>query len=148
MPHFPQIKILDDAPNDFYTSIAPIRMLALKTGGEEHKQTIFSLPDHAIERSQTAKSEWNLIQMEVVEFLRSRCFLKNQVTEEELHHYAGIFMVNGVSIGNPIKGSCYGKAIYPMFSVINHDCLANAKFKIDTRSWEINVKATRPIKKH
>ena len=79
--------------------------------------------------------------------LNSRCFLKNQVTEEELHHYAGIFMVNGVSIGNPIKGSCYGKAIYPMFSVINHDCLANAKFKIDTRSWEINVKATRPIKK-
>ena len=32
-----------------------------------------------------------------------RCFLKNQVTEEDLYKYSGIFMVNGVTIGN-IKG--------------------------------------------
>ena len=54
-----------------------------------------------------------------------------QVSEEELHKLTGIFMVNGATIGGP-KGSVFGKALFPIFSCINHNCMANAKFKIGT----------------
>ena len=55
-------------------------------------------------------------------------------------------MVNGVTVGN-VKGLAYGKALYPVFSIINHNCVSNAKFKIDIESWEVQVKAQRPIAK-
>ena len=45
------------------------------------------------------------------------------------------------------KGQTYGKALYPIFSHINHDCLANAKYKIDINSWEVQVRAQKPISK-
>ena len=55
-------------------------------------------------------------------------------------------MVNGVTIGN-VKGPAYGKALYPVFSHINHNCLANAKYKIDINSWEVQVRAQKAISK-
>ena len=144
-----KVKIIPDGPNGFYTSIAPIRMMAIKTSEEtksDHLKSILKLPDHVDERFNAAKSEWEMIDMEVVEFIRSRCFLKNQITEEELHHYSGIFTVNGVNIGSA-KGSCFGKALYPVFSIINHDCYGNTKFKVDANTWEVQVKAQRQIQK-
>ena len=104
---------------------------------------ILELPDHA---DKIARSEHEMIEMEVVEFLRNRCFLKNQISEEDLYKYSGIFMVNGVTVGN-IKGLAYGKALYSTFSVINHNCLANARYKIDINSWEVQVKAQKSIQK-
>ena len=72
--------------------------------------------------------------------------MKNQVTEDDLYKYSGIFMANGVTIGN-VKGPAYGKALYPIFSHINHNCLANAKYKIDINSWEVQVRAQKAISK-
>ena len=142
-----KIQLQKDAPNDFYANIAPIRMISLKSSAKsDATESIMQLPDHAQDRMQSAKSEWNMIEMEVVEFLRNRCFLKNQLSEEELYKYAGIFMVNGATIGSS-KGTCYGKALYSVFSVMNHDCISNAKFKINTLSWEVAVKAQTNIKK-
>jgi len=139
-------KMMPNAPNGFYTCIAPIRMMSLKSSEESKMdlcKPIFQLPDHVDE---IARSEKELIGMEVVAFLHDRCFLKNQVTEEDLFKYAGIFMVNGVTIGN-VKGPAYGKALYPVFSHINHNCLANAKYKIDINSWEVQVRAQKAISK-
>lgn len=137
-----------NAANDFYTCIAPIRMLALKSQGSENTddiwQTLMQLPEHKEERF--GKSEWNIIEMEVVEFLRNRCFMKSKLSEDELHKYAGIFAINAAAIGNP-KGLNHGKALYPIFSTMNHDCVANAKFKIDTNSWDVRIKAQTFIKK-
>lgn len=144
-----KVKIKANQSNNFYTVIAPIRMMALKALGEskeDYHGPILNLPDHATDRQNCAKSEWNMIEMEVVAFLRERCFMKNEVSEEELHKYAGIFMVNGVTVGNA-KGAIYGKALYATFSVMNHDCLGNAKYKIDPDTWEVKVKAHTPIKK-
>ena len=45
------------------------------------------------------------------------------------------------------KGQTYGKALYPIFSHINHNCLANAKYKIDINSWEVQVRAQKAISK-
>ena len=81
-----------------------------------------------------------MIDLEVVEFLRARCFMKNQLSAEELHNLAGIFMVNAVNVSK-------GKGLYPIFSAVNHDCLANAKFKVDPDEWSLQLKAQSPIKK-
>lgn len=116
--------------------------MALKSSSEDAWAPIGLLPDHVQERRRSAKSEWEMLQMEVVEFLRARCFLKNQITEEELHNLSGIFMANAATI----KGS-QGKALYSIFSMINHDCVANAKFKIDVNSWNVTVKAQKHIRK-
>lgn len=124
-------------------------MMALKELGETTEdfwRPLWDLPDHSTERLRTARSEWDMFQMDVIEFLRSRCFMKNRVTEEELHKMVGIFLVNGVTIGNP-KSVSYGKALFPIFSNINHDCLSNAKFKIDQTTWAITVKAQCDIDK-
>ena len=73
-------------------------------------------------------------------------YFRNEISEEDLQHLAGVFSVNGVTIGN-LKGSCYGKGLYPTFSILNHHCIGNAKYKIDPRSWMITVKAHQPIMK-
>ena len=72
-------KIVANAPNNFYISIAPIRMMHMKSLGESVEdlwKPLWKLPDHCEERHKVARSEWDTVQMEVVEFLRSRCFLK------------------------------------------------------------------------
>jgi hypothetical protein len=59
--------------------------------------------------------------------------------QDELHRLIGIFVVNGVSLEarqkskRAINGIC-GKALFPTFALINHDCLANASFTVDTSS--------------
>ena len=73
-------------------------------------------------------------------------FYRNEISEEDLHRLAGIFGINAVTIGNH-KGALYGKGLYPIFSIVNHNCVGNAKFKIDTNSWMITVKAQQAIKK-
>ena len=73
-------------------------------------------------------------------------YFRNEISEEDLQHLAGVFSVNGVTIGN-LKGSCYGKGLYSTFSILNHHCIGNAKYKIDPRSWMITVKAHQPIMK-
>ena len=73
-------------------------------------------------------------------------FHRNEVSEEDLHRLAGIFGINAVTIGNH-KGALYGKGLYPIFSIVNHNCVGNAKFKIDTNSWMITMKAQQAIKK-
>ena len=72
-------KLIANAPNNFYASIAPIRMLHLKSLGESVEDVwkpLWKLPYHEEERFKVARSDWDVIQLEVVEFLRSRCFLK------------------------------------------------------------------------
>ena len=59
--------------------IAPLRMMHLKSLGETLEdlwKPLWKLPDHEEERYKVARSDWDMIQVEVVEFLRSRCFLK------------------------------------------------------------------------
>lgn len=142
-----KVKLKANAPNGFYCSIAPIRMMALKSSSEDSWASLSLLPDHAEDRQRSAKSEWEMLQMEVVEFLRARCFLKNQITEEELHNLSGIFLANAATIGNAAGKGSYGKALYSIFSLINHACVANAKFKIDASSWTVTVRAQKSIRK-
>ena len=78
----------------------------------------------------------------VSSFITDPCDVLNLISsilQDELHRLIGIFVVNGVSLEarqkskRAINGIC-GKALFPTFALINHDCLANASFTVDTAS--------------
>ena len=63
-----------------------------------------------------------------------------QVSEEELHRLIGIFMINSLEVElGPGHGEEMG--FYPVFSNINHSCLANARLvKLPDKSIEVCAK--------
>ena len=70
-----------NAPNDFYTCIAPIRMAALKSAGETKMdlwKPILQLPDHL---DKIPRTERELIGLEVVAFLHDRYSRVSKVVE-------------------------------------------------------------------
>ena len=71
---------------------------------------------------------------------RDTCELGNEVTEEELHRLIGIFMINSLEVElGPHHGEEMG--FYPVFSNINHACLANARLvKLPDKSIEVRAK--------
>ena len=74
-------KMKANAPNDFYTCIAPIRMAALKSAGETKMdlwKPILQLPDHL---DKIPRTERELIGLEVVAFLHDRYSRVSKVVE-------------------------------------------------------------------
>lgn len=47
---------------------------------------------------------------------------QTQVSEMDLHNLIGVYSVHAMTIDS--KGSL-GKALFPIFSLINHDCVGN-----------------------
>lgn len=56
------------------------------------REFFFQLPDHAEKRK--GLGEWKMFQKEVVDFLRRRCFMANEKSDEQLHKLLGIFMAH------------------------------------------------------
>ena len=140
-----------DNPNSIYSSIGPIRLLETRQKSIKNEDGVWSkishLPDHSEERRHLRGGEWNMFQLDVVDLLRDRCFMKNDISEEELHRIIGIWAVNSISLDNNKK--IHGRALFPIFSMLNHDCLSNAKFQINAEALNTNpkicVKARRDI---
>ena len=55
--------------------------------------------------------------------------LQTEVTEQEVHDMVGVFSVHAATIDH--KGFL-GKALFPIFSMVNHDCIGNSKFQVTT----------------
>ena len=139
-----------DNPNSIYSVIGPIRLLDMRQKSLKNEDGIWDkiskLPDHSDERRNMRGGEWKMFQLDVVDLLRERCFMKNDISEEELHRIIGIFVVNSISLDS--NKQVHGKAMFPVFSMINHDCLSNSKFQINydfPKSPKICVKARRDI---
>ena len=139
-----------DNPNTIYSTIGPIRLLELRQKSIKNEDglwnKILKLPDHSEERRKLRGGEWKMFQLDVVDLLRDRCFMKNEISEEELQRIIGIFVVNSVSLD--ANKQIQGRALFPVFSMMNHDCLSNAKFQImadGTRNPKVCVKARRDI---
>ena len=139
-----------DNPNSIYSVIGPARLLDIRQKSLKNEDgrwgKLSSLPDHSEERKQLRGGEWKMFQLDVVELLRDRCFMKNEVSEDELNRIIGIFAVNSISLDN--NKQIHGRALFPVFSMINHDCLSNSKFQINfdgSKNPRICVKARRDI---
>jgi len=127
--------VTDDVsqPCSLYSFITPYRLLKLKDSEPELWDRVASLKDHLEER--VGLVEFDCFHKDVVQFLRRRCFLASEYTEEEIHRAIGIILVNGVSLeprrlfAGPVKG-LQGKGVFPIFALLNHSCISNLKFTI------------------
>lgn len=151
-----RVEVKSEQPHFIYSVAIALRMLALKDKAgksnasardKEAWDRFNELPDHVQKRR--GLGEWNMFQMDVVEFLRKRCFMKSR-TEAELHRLISLFIVNSVAVetnglnkrattnerrrerkSQGQQPSRLGRAFFPIFSRLRHDCLANAGFSIE-----------------
>jgi len=125
--------------DDHYAAILPLRILALRQQPEKWA-AFTSFLSHCQGRRKNA-AQWDFIQEHSVEMTRDTCELGDEVSESELHRLIGIFMINSLEVE---LGNDHGEemAFYPVFSNINHACLANARLvKLPDKSIEVRAKA-------
>lgn len=125
------------APCPLYTCITPLRLLlrshAASTPEEkEIVRQVDQLVDHEEERKKDKKT-WTLNHVLVVSFIQ-RALGLHQDTEgplfstQQIHRAIGLLRTNGVKLDSR-PGATTGVAIYPVYSLTNHDCLCNTRTK-------------------
>jgi len=131
-----KVEVTDcEAPHPLYSFILPYRLLQMRVREPGAWSRVASLMDHLAERRGLV--EWDVETKEVVNFLRRRCFLAKEYSEEDLHRAIGICAVNSVSLEprrlfqGPAKGVA-GRAIFPTFALTNHSCTSNARFSVES----------------
>ncbi|TRY68232.1 hypothetical protein TCAL_04165 [Tigriopus californicus] len=67
------------------------------------REFVFQLPDHVEKRR--GLGEWKMFQKDVVDFLRRRCFMANEKSDEQLHKLLGIFMAHSTTIDSRVISS-------------------------------------------
>ncbi len=77
---------------------------------------------------------WRIYQVNVVQFLRKVCGLADEFSEEEIHASCGVIDVNAFEIRLP--GNKYQQVlgVFPLASMMSHNCVANTQHVIDAKS--------------
>jgi len=130
----PRLAVTDYAEEGsvIYQSIAPLRLLMRRnTNPKWFRRTQF-LMDHRELREET--EGWAEKQGAVVDFLLKKCRLN--FTEDDVMWAIGLLKTNTIMYGN--EG---GRALFPMFSLMNHNCASNAKHTLYTQKRRIAVQA-------
>ena len=76
-----------DIPVPIYSFITAYRLLMLRHASADTWGRVARLPDHILARAGT--SEFDNQQKEIVNFLRRRCFLAKQFSDEDIHRAIG-----------------------------------------------------------
>ena len=77
-----------DIPAPIYSFITAYRLLMLRHVSSDTWGRVARLPDHILARAST--SEFETQQTEIVNFLRRRCFLAKQFSDEDIHRAIGL----------------------------------------------------------
>ena len=82
---------------------------------------------------------WSEHQKNVVDFLLQTCNLN--FTKEDVMWAIGVLKTNSIMFGDEKS-----RALFPVFSLMNHSCVANAKHTIYIKNRRISVQAQTDIK--
>ena len=96
------------------------------------------LVDHLEDIEKT--EDWKVFQA-VVSFVRDRCKI-NEFLEEEILHALGVLSSNACNMAG-----FRARALFPVYSLINHSCAANARNIVNSEDGTVEVLAQRKIKK-
>ena len=113
------VKSFEDKSSPIYQCITPLRLLMKKNTHPKWFRRLTFLMDHREAREQEEKM-WDDHQKNVVDFLIKACNLN--FTRDDIMWAIGILKTNTIMFGET-----GGRALFPMFSLINHSCRANAK---------------------
>jgi len=119
--------------------IAVLRLLLLRESDSDNWKNIDTLRDHDVDRRQDV-CEWNMFQHDVVDVIKSRI----KVKDELIHHLIGILSINSVTI-NFREERIYGRALYPLLSLVNHSCTSNARYTVNPKDFSVVLRARRKI---
>ena len=96
------------------------------------------LVDHLEDIEKT--EDWGIFQA-VVSFIRDRCKI-DEFSEEEILHALGVLSSNACNMAG-----FRARALFPVYSLINHSCAANARNIVNSEEGTVEVLAQRKIKK-
>ena len=139
------VEVDGDKVDDHYASILPLRCISLSQSNPEKWKIFWSFLSHCDERRDSNRDLWNYHSEHSVEFVRDICEMKNW-SEEDIHKMIGIMTVNGLDV-NLGEDSGAGELIgfYPIFSNLNHSCLANScPIKLPDMSVEVRAQVAIP----
>lgn len=101
-------------------AVLPIRVLNLKEKNPDMWQKVDLLMDHKETMKDDERSVWQSQVIDLIQQSRPGAW-----SSQDILRAIGIINTNGVSLGL-IKGC----ALYPTFSFLSHNCIANARFQI------------------
>ena len=127
------IEELSSSVNGVLPAVTVIRLLVNSKSSNSVR-----LVDHLedIERTE----DWGIFQA-VVSFIRDRCKI-DEFTEEEILHALGVLSSNACNMAG-----FRARALFPVYSLINHSCAANARNIVNSEEGTVEVLAQRKIKK-
>lgn len=141
----PPISVSDqDSFHPVYSTIAPLRLLAVKEARPEVWRMVERLMDHLEQRRQES-SRWEFVRLRTLPLIREQCGL--QCPPELVERIIGIFRTNSVKwearLGETWRP--VGHALCPLFSVLCHSCVNNTRYT-QTKEGRLVVRAVKPIK--
>ena len=138
-----------DSESNAYSVITPLRNLLQMEEDSDNWRRTNQLMDHEETRHEHPE-EWDWYQIYIVEFLREQLGLKSRFSEAQIQRAIGLLNVNAVAL-QFAKGSFTeanqprGKGLYPIFAIMSHYCICNARYTIHPDTFEMYVRARRTI---
>ena len=111
-----------------YGCVTVLRLLSLRDSQPETWERLAFLMDHDTER-RAELEYWEMFQRNVVQFIRKGLGLGELYSEQEINRAIGILRTNAFQIEHPylaVQGTS-GKAVYPTFSFMSHNCYNNGR---------------------
>jgi len=132
--------------NHFYEVVTTLRAMTLKKRSPKKYAELMALESHIEERRDTP--EFDLNQNRVVNMLKNYFMIRDfspeeiDASDENIHKILGIIDINAVDI--PLEESEIN-AVYPSYSLLEHSCMANTKYTINS-ARQLELKAAISIK--
>lgn len=146
-----------------YSVITPLRMLLMMDSNCDKWKRSNQLMDHIDERLSN-KEEWEWYETTIVDYFRNKLRLPHST--EQIHHAIGLLNVNAVKLQFPknlqktgvTPGGGFlqpsttfdlpeGKGLYPIFAIMSHYCVCNARYTINPDTLSMYVRSRIAIPK-
>lgn len=146
-----------------YAVVTPLRMLLMQQENKDEWKRSDQLMDHVKERLDN-REEWEWYENHIVSYFKNQ--LRLNFTSEQIHRAIGLLNVNAVklqfpkstsinqesclSTSNPVIESRLqpeGKGLYPIFAIMSHYCVCNARYTINPKTMAMYVRSRVAIAK-
>ena len=142
-------EIKQETLNIAYSHVTILRMLLLMEENDDKWSRTNQLMDH-LEESHVHHQEWSWYDHHVVDVIRKDLRLGGKFSESDIKHVIGLLNVNAVCLQFPktigAPSTEVGKGCYPIFAIMSHHCICNARYFVDPLTFNMFVRARVAIK--
>ena len=132
-----------------YAPVTILRVLLLSETFSDSWKRTDELMDHLLEKS-VHPQEWNWYEKNIVEYIRDDLGLTHRFSVKDIERAIGLLNVNAVCLqfskARGIPSREVGKGLYPIFAIMSHECVCNARYLIDPATFKMYVRARLFIK--